>query len=213
MEEGFKIYKEVIEYNGVQYEVHKKQLDQYKTWYKLWSEGDLDIIRAMKSRIRDYINTFIPNDIKNINKSIASWQQRICMERNYIPDFVCNKTFDNYTPNEYCKLSNHVVDEALLEINKKHNKNARKYNNLHLTSDSIVIQARENINKLEQQKQFNKNYRYILIQFHKQLRRYVYQEEMKIWLEQKQKEMNGFIAETVKNKKVNNDNDIVEGVF
>lgn len=213
MEEDFKIYKEVIEYNGNQYEVHKKQLDQYKQWYKLWSEGDLDIIRAIKARIRDYINTFIPNEIKNINKSIASWQQRICMERNYIPDFVCNKAFDNHTPNEYWEFVDEDVDKILFEIHKKHNKNARKYNNLKSTSDSIIIQARENINKLEQQKQFDKNYRFILIQFHKQLRRYVYQEEMKIWLDQKQKEMNGFIAETIKNKKVNNDNDIVEGVF
>lgn len=210
MEEDFKIYKEVIEYNGNQYEVHKRQLDQYKQWYKFWSEGDLDIIRAIKARIRDYINTFIPNDIKNINKSIASWQQRIYMERNYIPDFVENKykTFSKYE--FHVESSNDGVN---LIQNKKHNRNARKYNNLHLTSDSIIIQARENIKKLEQQKQFDKNYRYILIQFHKQLRRYVYQEEMKIWLEQKQKEMNGFIAETVKNKKVNNDNDIVEGVF
>lgn len=210
MEEDFKIYKEVIEYNGNQYEVNKKQLDQYKQWYKLWSEGDLDIIRAIKTRIRDYIGAYSLNRIKNINKSIASWQQRICMERNYIPDFVCNKykTFSKYE--FHVKSSNDIVN---LIQNEKHNKNARKYNNLHLTSDSIIIQARENINKLEQQKQFDKNYRYILIQFHKQLRRYVYQEEMKIWLDQKQKEMNGFIAETVKNKKVNNDNDIVEGVF
>ena len=130
MEEDFKIYKEVIEYNGNQYEVNKKQLDQYKQWYKLWSEGDLDIIRAIKTRIRDYIGAYSLNRIKNINKSIASWQQRICMERNYIPDFVCNKykTFSKYE--FHVKSSNDIVN---LIQNEKHNKNARKYNNLHLT--------------------------------------------------------------------------------